>query len=222
MPFIQLKPAERSFIELARNLTRRLSEIILCEGATDAEILKLVAGKPDKNVGVTDCGGVRQLYEVGRYIAALARCSRRLETIGVIVDADKYTYVERANSLINSLKAHELQVSRLEEVSEGLYETLIEQRRLLICIAGLSDIPVKAHSIEDHLVKALILEGRISIEDARGKPSSKDLLNTLNTSVVDELKALMKRRTRVIDEAFRRLINFVDKLQFEDGSNELT
>jgi len=37
MPFLQLKPAEQSFIRLARDLTKKLDALVLCEGPSDAE-----------------------------------------------------------------------------------------------------------------------------------------------------------------------------------------
>jgi len=72
MPFIQLKPREQSFISIARDLTKRLSSVVLCEGSSDVDILKAVVEEPEVNIGITDCGGIRETYEVTRYVAVLA------------------------------------------------------------------------------------------------------------------------------------------------------
>mgnify|MGYP000371378465 CR=1 FL=1 len=80
MPFLQLKPAEQLFLKMARDLMR-LDALVLCEGTRDAELFKLVAGEPGMRLGVTDCGGIREVYEVGRYVADLARLSRRLKSL---------------------------------------------------------------------------------------------------------------------------------------------
>ena len=227
MPFLQLKPAEQSFIRLARDLTKKLDALVLCEGPSDAEVLKLVVEQPERNVGVTDCGGVREVFEVGRYVAVLARLSRRLRGLGVVVNADEYGYEERAIALTNSLKAHGLRVSGPVELSEGLYEGLAERRRLLICVMGLHDIPVDKHCVEDHLIKALVLGGRLSFDEIlrraeehrQSRPGeklgSKELIEGLCPDIMDELRALVEGRAEIAHEVFDRLRRLMNELLLE-------
>ena len=228
MPFLQLKPAEQLFLKMARDLMQ-LDAIVLCEGTRDAELLKLVAGEPGMRLGVTDCGGIREVYEVGRYVAALARLSRRLKSLGVLVNADEYEPAERASGLIRSLREHELETGELERISEGLFKAHVEGRPLIICVAGRMDLPVDGHCIEDHVLTALVLAGELSLNDVRRvseelrqvalirqaspRVNAKDVLEVMGLDPVAEIRRLIASRPEEVRSAFRRLVKLVEELQ---------
>jgi len=229
LPFLQFKPTEQSFLEMARYLDKHLDAVVLCEGPSDAELLKLVVGEPGMSLGVTDCGGLRPLYEVGRYVAALARVSRKLRSLGVVVNADEYEPADRARALAQSLREHGLKVGELDPVSEGLFRLQVEQRPLVICVAGLKDVPVDRHCIEDHVLRALIAAGDLTLNDIRRRAeelrrmasirqelrrvSAKDVLETLDVDPVTEVRRLLAEKPNVVHDAFGRLIELIEELQ---------
>jgi len=214
---------------MARYLNRHLDAVVLCEGPSDVELLKLVVGEPGVSLGVTDCGGLRQLYEVGRYMAALARVSRKLRSLGVMVNANKHKLADRARALAQSLREHELEVGEFQPVSEGLFRLQLEQRTLVICVAGLEDMPVDRHCIEDHVLKALVSAGALDLDyvkqiaeelrqmaSIRQEPpevGAKDVLEALNLDPVEETRKLSAERPGAVRDAFRRLVRLVEELQ---------
>ena len=228
MPFVQLKPAERSFIDMARDLLH-FDAIALCEGPSDAELLKLVASEPEANLAITDCGGMRGVYEISRYVAVLARLSRKLKALGVLVNADEFRPADRARGLLNSLREHGLEVGELEPVCACLFRTEVEQRPLIVCVAGLGDVPVDKHCIEDHVLKAFILSGIITLDAIRQaadelrrlaharceepKVSAKDVLTALGFEPLGKLRELLAERPSLVHEAFWALRRLVDLLR---------
>lgn len=227
MPFVQLK-LHISFRDYIRSLME-LDALILCEGPSDAEVLKLVVDEPDFNLGVTDCDGVRGIYEIGRYVTALIHLSRKLRALGVLINADEYELAERAEALASSLREHGLRVGELKLVSEALFRVCIEQKPFIICVAGLKDVPVDKHCIEDHLLEALISAGDISLGEVKEiaemlrqtalircetpRVSAKDVLETLGLELVGEVKRLLRERPGVIRDAFRLMKGLIEELQ---------
>ncbi len=228
MPFLQLKPAEELFLKIARDLMR-LDALVLCEGARDAELLKLVAGEPGIRLGITDCGGIREVYEIGRYVAALARLSRRLRSLGVLVNADEYKPVERADGIVRSLREHGIETGDLEPISEDLFRAQVEGRPLIICVAGRMDLPVDGHCIEDHVLMALISAGELELDDvkrlseelrrvalirqASPKVDAKDILDVMGLDPVMEVRRLLSSRPGDVRRAFSKLVRLVKELR---------
>jgi len=130
MLFVQLKPAERSFIDMARDLLH-FDAIVLCEGLSDAELLKMVAGGPEANLAITDCGGVRGIYEIGRYVVALARLSRRLKALGVLVNADELRRLAHARCEEPKVSVKDVLAALGFEPLKRLRELLAEKPRLV-------------------------------------------------------------------------------------------
>jgi len=216
MPFIQLKPREQSFISIARDLTKRLSSVVLCEGSSDVDILKAVVEEPEVNIGITDCGGIRETYEVARYVAVLAYQSRRLRSLGILVNADEFSYEDRARSLLDSLVAHGIPIKGLERVDKGIFKSSfrLHTRRysVLICIAGVKELPLSRHCIEDHIVSALLMDKRISRRELEGISSSKDFLESRNIRIEDVIMTLRREKYELFEKVFQRLRMFVKLL----------
>ncbi|MHA1595411.1 MAG: DUF3226 domain-containing protein [Candidatus Baldrarchaeia archaeon] len=147
MPIVQLKPHENAFYALARKIVKELEVIVLCEGRTDAEVLKAIIKKlelPDINMGVTDCEGVPAIREITSYIATLSQISKKIKVIGVIIDADEYDYEQRARSVMNSLKSSGVPVKELNAVDENLFDIKNGKFPILILVSGIRDLPLKA------------------------------------------------------------------------------
>ena len=139
---IQLKPYEQSFLVIARNLTKKFDCIILCEGKRDAEIIKILNNKLalqlGDNIAITHAEGIRNLLDLAKYIGVLARLSRKLKLLGILLDLDTKKPDERFHSIKDSLDAAGLHLENIEILSPQVYNGLlkINRRSLDIKIAN--------------------------------------------------------------------------------------
>ena len=176
--FLQLKPWGQSFLQLARDFTRRCSGIVLCEGKSDAEAIKVAAEvlgfKFRGTLAITDCGGVSGVREVAEYVAVLAHVSRKLKVISVVIDADECSLAERAYSIISSLKARGVDVEGFSEIHEGVFKGNLPAASLVVCVLGLMELPFRRHCLEDHFVKVLLIDGKLRESDLERFESSKE------------------------------------------------
>lgn len=205
----QLKPLEESFFRIIHNRMPKFSALILCEGKSDAEIIKAVARKQDIeliNVAITDCGGVENIPEIASAIASLARLSRRLELLATVIDLDDKTCSERFQSLVNSLNARDTQVKNVKEVERNIYNARLEASRELdfkAVFVGVEELPTKKHEIEDHMLKLQMLEGKISKDDVRVS-RAKELVRSEET-----LKIIEEASKENVEEAFKPIVRLL-------------
>ena len=169
---------------MARNLTKKFDCIILCEGDKDAEIIKILNNilglQLGDNVAVTYAGGIRNLYDLAKYISVLARLSRKLKLLGILLDLDDKKPEDRFYSVKNSLSTAGLHLGDVKMLSPQVYNALlkIDDRSLDIKIAlmGVMDLPFKRHMIEDHIIKTAIYNGYISLNELNKFKNAKELL----------------------------------------------
>jgi len=178
MPFIYLKTGKIiPFIE-----NEKLRAIILCEGKGDAEILKDIVEKLDVpsrgNVAVTDCGGISMISEMADSVARVARISKALKKIAVMVDANDQTFEQRIEAFKNSLKDHGVNTDYVQEITESLHVVKGERIDIAIKIAGVMNLPFAKHTIEDHTVQLLMLEGKIKHGQLRKANSAKEIIQS--------------------------------------------
>lgn len=209
MDFVQLKPLENSFYTIASGIIRRFYALILCEGRSDSEIVKAVARKlelmPNRSVGITDCGGKDSLKNIASYAAILAEYSRKLNMIGVIIDADKYSPNERAHSFFNSIKAHLGVTSDISKIADAVYTFNVERLQFVIHIAGDVDLPFTKHEIEDYVVRLIIRIGKADRNSITGV-RAKAFLECLD---IDFLSLIEESTRDDVEDAFSYLINFL-------------
>ena len=206
----QLKPKAEFFFSFARDLTRRLATVILCEGKTDTTLLKTLISKAGievtKSVGITDCEGVSSLEQVAAYTATLARISRRLKEIVLIVDANEHTPGQRFQSLMNSLRANQVEIEGEEIISEYVYKAIIPNSVLLVKIAGILDLPFRKHMIEDYAVLLLILNGEVKENELTLSSSAKEFLDRYGRDMISIIEESEREK---VQQAFSNIIELL-------------
>ncbi len=224
MKILQLKPKEASFLEMARNLTRRRLDIIfICEGKRDVEVLKGVIEKIfddlPSNIAVTDCEGKDTISEVTLYTATLAEVSRKLRVISILIDADDKSKLEKANSIVNSLRARVENIS-IKEIEEDIFK--IQSRfnvKILVKVAGDFSLPYEKHTIDDYIVKLLILENEIQDADLKKYYNAKELVNDFleNNNNVSTKDLILQAEEENVQKAFENIIRYLNiSLKFLD------
>ncbi len=182
---IQLKLLRESFYVVFVKLAP-LNAVVLCEGHSDAEIAKRILKKMESEgviggislkVGFTDVGGRDNVPTMLDAILSLARSSRRLKDIVVVIDGDEYSVDDRVKSIVDSLASRGALIEGLQRdgVSDQVYvsRVTVDRRslRLLIAVNGDYSMPFKRRCLEDHCVK---LMGRRVVE---GVESSKQVVS---------------------------------------------
>ena len=167
------------FIRMARDMVN-FEVSVLCEGTDDINVLTTLIEKMgiqiSKNVRLNDCGGTSELQKLASIVATLARLSKRLERIVLIVDADTYTPRERADSLRQSLNSHEVDTKEPVAVSGSIYRAESERLDFLIKITGKMDISFPRHEMEDYAVHLLIVREEVRESELSEFQKSSDFL----------------------------------------------
>ncbi len=178
---IQLKPHRESFYAISRKAPR-LKAIVVCEGQTDTEIIKEVAKKLGYKLGnhvaITDCEGIDNIPIV---VSSLAKLSRSLSTLAIVIDLDDKEASERIESLINSLRSHSIEITDPKLLNQKVFASNVargeQSFNIVVTLMGLEEIPVEKHSIEDHVIKLMALKGSINLTSIQGIKSSKQLID---------------------------------------------
>ena len=139
---VQLKPHHEAFYRFVFDKLMRLNVLILCEGKTEVEVVKKIAEKlrislQDFSVGVTDCEGIEVVPQMTSSVLALARLSRRLKVMVVIIDAEDMNIEDRIRSFADGLRARGARVSNPSPIDDQVYSVKItvENRALAMIIA---------------------------------------------------------------------------------------
>jgi 5S rRNA maturation endonuclease (ribonuclease M5) len=209
MSLLQLKPKEQAFYQMARDLTKKLKNIILCEGKDDVETLKALISALNitcRNVGITDCEGISSLEEIAVYVATLARLSRNLEKIALVVDMDDKTARQRIQSLLNSLKAREVGVEEIQAISESLCKIKAGKLEVIVKAVGNVELPFQRHTMEDYLVKLLLLNGRIQNQQLMNVEEAKEIIEQeahtiIRNSPIENVKLAYKNIIEFLNAA---------------------
>ena len=214
----QLKPREESFAIMARDLRRRFDCVILCEGKSDAEILKILNHRLNlrlgDNIAITHAEGISNLLELAKDISALARVSRRLKLIGILIDLDDKAPSDGFQAIRISLKAVGLDLRNTKLLSQQLYNGLLSLNDrsldIKIAFAGLIDLPFQKHMIEDYIVKAATIDGTISKNLLSMYGDAKTLLSAQS---IDTNDFLTKVGIDVLEKAFAHLITMLKEIR---------
>jgi hypothetical protein len=148
---VQLKPLQESFYVIVFKKLAPLNAVVLCEGHSDAEVAKRILKKMESEgviggislkVRFTDVGGRDNVPKMLDAVLSLARSSRRLKDIVVLVDGDEYSVDDRVRSIVNSLASRGARVEGLQRdsVCNQVYISRItvggRSLRLLIAVNG--------------------------------------------------------------------------------------
>jgi len=206
----QLKPLHESFYNIIFGKLRSLDAIIVCEGATEAEIVKVIAKKlklgESLKLGVTDSEGLTNVPKVTSAVVVLVTLARRLKAIGVLVDAENMDSLSRARSIVDSMRSQNINVNHLKPLESGectnVYEASIvsSQVKLVIVVSGDPSLPFKTHTIEDHGVKLKILGGHISIEELSNYENAKEIMRR-----EDLIREVEQSKPEHVREAFKNI-----------------
>jgi hypothetical protein len=179
---------------------KSVKAIILCEGIDDIDTIEAVVNKMGipiiDNVALSECGGDCKLMELSSIVATLATLSRKIETIVLVLDADTYSIPQRTNSLVQSLRAHLVDVGEPEPVYGSIYKTNNVRLRFLIKIVGKLDLSLESHEMEDYSIHLLLQRDLIQNSDLANYQKSSDFLEQnrkkaveiINESSIEEVK----------------------------------
>jgi len=220
---LQLKPKENAFYEMARRIRNKIDIIFVCEGKRDTEVLKGVLSKvfrtTDKNLAVTDCEGKDSVKEIAKDIIALSSVSKHLKTVSIIIDADDNTPVKRAESLSNSIRATTRFTDvEIFEISEDIFELQSQEFRVkvFVKVVGDFDLPYKRHTIDDYILRLLMLEELINEGEIEGYNTAKECINEFIESKKITVKELILNAQREnVKKAFENVIKYLETVEFE-------
>jgi len=217
MPIVQLRPPEESFDEIIFGKLVKLDAIILCEGKTEVETVKQIIEKLSIEIpitiGLADCKGITRVPRETWAIAALVKVARKLKNIGVLVDAENQNYIDRAKSIIDSLRAKEFKVEDLKPVknSQQVFETIICTDRkpitLTIAVSGITQYSFKKHTIENHTVKLMLLEGKIEKNTISKHEAAEEIVGREKT-----LEIIKQANRENIKKAYNHIIQILKQL----------
>lgn len=172
---VQLKPGEELFYKFVFNEFKRFDAMLLCEGGTEVKVVKAIIGKLGIEIklalGLTDCEGINMVPQLAGVIALLARISRKLKVLSVLVNAETMDFIDRVESITNSLKSKGLQVSdpqpitRCNQVFQLDIKINSRTLPLIIAVNGIKEFKFAKRCIEDHAVKLMLLEGKIGSQE---------------------------------------------------------
>ena len=194
----QLKPYKDSFYTFVYSGVKRFDALILCEGRTDAEVIKELIRKlgigGKKSLAITDCEGINKLYDVAAVIALLFRIFRKVKVLAVIIDADRFGVKERLDSLTNSLSSKGLEVSQAEALLSQVFRLSLQNTAITtyVAINAVRQYHFKKHELEDHILKLLELEGRISKDDVVSTTTAKEYLSSRGYDVIEVVRTSAK------------------------------
>jgi len=214
---LRLKPKESSFYQMARNITRRkLDAIFVCEGKRDSEVLKGIMGRifedKERNLAVTDCEGKDAVTEIAKDIAALASVSRTLRAVPIVIDADEHSFAERARSISDSLRAIAGIDLEMTKVDMDIFEPRSQSLRIKVFVKVVGDpnLPYKRHTIDDHIVRLLLLENLVEKEKIEKYDIAKECIDEfigLKNTAVKEL--ILSSQPENVQKAFENLVKYL-------------
>ncbi|RLF21592.1 MAG: hypothetical protein DRN15_10900 [Thermoprotei archaeon] len=204
---LNLKPYAESFLEILRSV-RRVNVIVLCEGARDAETLKIVArrlGLEDHDVAITDCEGINTLRrDLLPTVLALiiGKVVHKAKIVATLIDSNELSIEDRFRGFIDGVKSRGYEPKDIKKVCHSTWisslsiPSLGRKISFIISISGLPEkFPnFKSHTIEDHILYLKMLEGRvndsllITAQNAKEliKPSDIDLLHEAETDSLEK------------------------------------
>jgi hypothetical protein len=210
---VQLKPLQDSFYDIVQRKLPRLDVLVLCEGRSDVEVAKevlrgvLEVAEPlgGVSVGFTDCEGIGNVPTMTNVVLSLARVSRRLRGLAVVIDADEYSVDDRVRGVVDSLTSRGRELGVRVSVPQGsgrldqvyLLEVSVDRRclDLAVAISGDFSAPYRRRCLEDHCAKLMGLRVGAGVE------SSKRLV----TDMGECLRYIRERGAEEVCRAFEHL-----------------
>ncbi len=167
MRVIQMKPLEEDFIHVIKDKILRVDALILCEGKYENEYIKSIIRKLnlrlEGTVSVADCAGLSNVPFMTQVIITMSSMARKLRVLALLVDAEEKEPNERLSDLVNSLRSRGVALAQAKQICDQVFEAQLSgpSRSLwvLISISGLHRLNRPKHTLEDHVIELLELEG---------------------------------------------------------------
>ncbi|MCD6514831.1 MAG: hypothetical protein J7L07_07895 [Candidatus Odinarchaeota archaeon] len=212
---IQLKPSDVSFTEFLFNKLKKLDIILLCEGKTDVETVKAIVDKLNieinLTIGITDCEGIDKVIPLTNAIILLARLSRKMKKLAILVNVETMDFEDRVKSIADSLNAHNLTVSELKRSAENESVFTLKIKPdgnrilpLIVAVSGIKEFNFEKHCIEDHAVKLMLLERKISSNELSKYSEAKQIIS--GNEIINEIKKAHKEN---IKRAFSHIVHLL-------------
>jgi len=216
MMLIQLKPSEETFNKLVFDKFKRLDVVLLCEGGTEVKVVKALIRKLGIEVrlvlGLTDCEGIDLVPQLTGVIALLARVSRKLKALLVLVNAETMDFIDRVRSIVNSL-SKELQVDEPQPLAEcdHVFQLRIKVDSrvlpLVVAVNGIKEFNFTKHCIEDHAVKLMLLEGKIDDQEVSKYSEAKQVV--AEDEIIDIIGEAAEENVRSVFNHIVCLLNYL-------------
>ena len=215
MALIQLS-REDSFEKFVFGKLKALDSIILCEGATEKLVTKKLVVKlridVHRDVGILECGGIPHIYNYASIVSLLVSIAYKVRSIGVIVDGEDMKPQQRAESLVNSIRARGIEVHGLREVKQQLFKSkaVTPNKRsidLLIAVNGVYSYNLVRHTIHDHGLMLAYRMNRISNNTLQTARLAEDIIDTNKL-----LELIDQANANDLKECFNHIIHLVKTL----------
>ncbi len=217
---VQLKPMENSFYDFVFGKLKRLRGIILCEGVSDVEVVKAIIrklGLSVRDIGITDCSGVTNEPKVAQAIASLVGIARKLETIALIIDANKSSFSSRIESIVDSLRSRGVNIVSYHTIyNERVYKVVVSGKKFAIIVAinGIVDYGFSKYELEDHVIKLLLLENVLGANKLSMYTSAKELLRDNGYASINDIIELIENSMRDhVEKAFNHIMVLLKHFQ---------
>lgn len=215
---LQLKPKENAFYEMSRSVKGKLDIVFVCEGKRDAEVLKGVVSKifgiPKRNLAVTDCEGKDSVKEIAKDIIALSSVSKHLRAVPIIIDADDDTPTKRVESISNSIRATTRFTDvKVVEINKDIFELRSQEFKVkvLVKVMGDFDLPYERHTLDDHILRLLTLEGLVDEGKFKDYNTAKECVDEFIESESTTVKELiLNAQPENVRKAFENLVKYLE------------
>ena len=150
----------------------------MCEGRDETELVKAIVRKLGIEfkgcLGITDAGGIENLYELAKIMVNLIKSFRKVKALGLITDSEEMSPEERVKSSADSLGSVGVEIRGVEERCFQTYEITRtdEDIKLYAAVSGLHGVHrdldfsrFRKHSINDHVALLISLEDRGAKEE---------------------------------------------------------
>ena len=214
---LQLRTTD-AFIKLISEF-ERAHAIILCEGSTEAEVVKAINKRLDildgwVRVAITDCEGINTLRKkilpfIVRVIALKVLSKARV--LGVVLDAEDLSPNERVRGITDGLRSRKVSLT-CKAVNNNVWRiTLSNDRTVIMAVSGIMNYDrFTKHTIEDNILLLKELEGLVdsnTIRNAREASTlvSRNDLQLINNASTNNIKTSFKHIVKLLNLA-RKLL----------------
>jgi len=208
---LQLRTTD-AFIKLISGFGKAHA-IILCEGSTEAEVVKAVNRRLNilngkVRVAVTDCEGINTLRrKILPLIISLitTKVIIKAKILGIVLDAEDLSPNERMRSIMDSLRSRNISIT-CEIINGNVWRILLSDgKTIIIAVNGILNYDwFTKHAIEDRILLLKELEGLVdssiirNVKEASTLVSRNDL-QLINNANINNIKTSFKHIAKLLE-----------------------